>query len=218
MMSKILTRLFDNFPDAQHAVIELERVGVPHGDISLVAHRSHESHVAGAHVREPRSFTTGEASARDAGIGGAAGGVIGAAGGALAGLGLMAIPGLGPVVAAGWLASTAVGAVVGGAVGGAAGGIIGALTNAGVSEEEAHVYAEGVRRGGTLVSAKVEDDRLAEAQSVLNATPYVDIAARGAAYRESGWARFDETARPYTDDEIEQERRRYPPVENRPLP
>ena len=41
----------------------------------------------------------------------------------LAGLGLLAIPGLGPVVAAGWLAATAVGA----AAGAATGGIIGAL-------------------------------------------------------------------------------------------
>ena len=43
----------------------------------------------------------------------------------------MAIPGVGPVVAAGWLAATAVGAVGGAVVGGAAGGIIGAMTNAG---------------------------------------------------------------------------------------
>jgi hypothetical protein len=46
-----------------------------------------------------------------------------------------------------WLAAAATGAVAGGATG----GIIGALTQAGVNKEEAHVYAEGVRRGGTLV-------------------------------------------------------------------
>ena len=39
---------------------------------------------------------------------------FGAGVGVLAGLGMLAIPGLGPVVAAGWLASTAVGAAVGG--------------------------------------------------------------------------------------------------------
>src|ERR1700722_18299635 len=105
-MTKIVTRLFDTFSDAQHAVIELERVGVPHGDISIVSHKDDKHGLA--HVREPRDDT--------------AGGVLGAAGGVLAGLGLMAIPGLGPVVAAGWLASAAVGAIVGGAVVGAAGG------------------------------------------------------------------------------------------------
>ena len=77
---------------------------------------------------------------------------MGGTAGLPAGLGLLAIPGLGPVVAAGWLAATAVGA----AAGAATGGIVGALTEAGVSEEEAHSYAEGVRRGGTLVSARVQ--------------------------------------------------------------
>lgn len=207
-MSHIITRLFDDFADAQHAVIELERVGVPHGDISIVSHQSHHKHV-GADVREPRDHTAGEASGRDAGVGAALGGVIGAAGGALAGLGLLAIPGLGPVVAAGWLASAAVGAVAGGAVIGAAGGLVGALTHAGVSKEEADVYAEGVRRGGTLVSAKVHDDHLAEAEAALHTIPTVDMDARGALYRESGWSGFDETAPAYTDEEALAERSRY---------
>jgi hypothetical protein len=119
---------------------------------------------------------------------------------------LIAIPGLGPVIAAGWLAAAAVGAVVGGAVAGAAGGLVGALTNAGVSEEEAHVYAEAVRRGGTLVSAKVADEKLAQAEEALRATPYVDVIERGAAYRASGWTGFDEAAEFYDEQEIEAER------------
>jgi hypothetical protein len=207
-MSQIITRLFDNFADAEHAVIELERVGVPHGDISLVSHKSDKKH-AGVKVREPHDHTAGEAGAIDAGAGAAAGGVLGAAGGVLAGLGLLAIPGLGPVVAAGWLASAAVGALVGGAVVGAAGGLVGALTNAGVSKEEADVYAEGVRRGGTLVSAKVDDEHVVLAETALNTVPSVDIATRGAAYRQAGWAGFDEAAAPYTDEEVVAERARY---------
>ncbi|MBV9508881.1 MAG: hypothetical protein JO303_01205 [Caulobacteraceae bacterium] len=181
-MSHIITRLFDSFTDAEPAVLELERVGVKHSEISLVSHRSARKH-AGMNVREPYDRTAGEASAGDAGIGAAVGVVVGAAGGILAGLGLFAIPGLGPVIAAGWLASAAVGAVAGGAVAGAAGGIIGALTNAGVSQAEADVYAEGARRGGTLVSAKVTDAQIAAAETALNSIPYVDIIVRGAAYR-----------------------------------
>ncbi len=207
-MSKIITRLFDSFADAERAVIELERVGVSHNDISLVSHKSDKRH-EGVKAREPHDHTAGEAGARDAGVGAAAGGVLGAAGGVLAGLGLLAIPGLGPVVAAGWLASAAVGTLVGGAVVGAAGGLVGALTHAGVSKEEADFYAEGVRRGGTLVSAKVDDDKLGSAEVALNAIPYVDIATRGAAYRQSGWSSFDPEAAPYTDDEIASERARY---------
>ncbi|WCM25894.1 hypothetical protein NDN01_17940 [Sphingomonas sp. QA11] len=207
-MNHIITRLFDDFADAQHAVIELERVGVSHGDISLVSHKSHPKH-AGVKVREPHDHTAGEASAIDGGVGAATGGVLGAAGGALAGLGLLAIPGLGPVVAAGWLASAAVGALVGGAVVGAAGGLVGALTHAGVSQEEADVYAEGVRRGGTLVSAKVDDEHVALAEAALDSTPSVDIATRGAAYRQAGWTGFDAEAAPYSDAEISAERTRY---------
>jgi len=207
-MTQIVTRLFDNFSDAEHAVIELERVGVPHGDISLVSNRHGSSHAA-ADVREPRDSTAGDAAARDAGVGAALGGVIGAGGGVLAGLGLLAIPGLGPVIAAGWLASAAVGAAVGGAVVAGAGGIVGALTHAGVSREEADVYAESVRRGGTLVSAKVDDDLVLTAQSALDNTPYVDIAERRALYQGQGWTRFDDTLDPYTDAEIEAERARW---------
>ena len=51
----------------------------------------------------------------------------------MSGLGLMAIPGVGPVVAAEWLVATLTGAVAGGATG----GIMGALTQAGVSTDEA---------------------------------------------------------------------------------
>ena len=184
-MSKTIARLFDDFADAERAVGELERIGVPHGDISLVSHQDAEHHHH--KIRDPHDNTAGEAATKDAGAGAAVGGVVGAAGGVLAGLGMLAIPGIGPVVAAGWLASTALGAVVGGAVGGTAGGIVGALTNAGVSKEEADVYAEGVRRGGTLVSAKVDDDQLAAAEAALNALPAVDVDARRTLYRDSGW-------------------------------
>ena len=188
-MSKIITRLFDDFADAERAVAALERVGVPSGDISLVSHQDaeHRHHK----IREPHDNTAGEAASKDAGAGAAVGGIVGAAGGVLAGLGMLAIPGIGPVVAAGWLASTALGAVVGGAVGGTAGGIVGALTNAGVSREEADVYAEGVRRGGTLVSAKVPDEKLTEAEAAINALPYVDVNARRTLYRDSGWTGFE---------------------------
>ena len=63
----------------------------------------------------------------------------------------MAIPGVGPVVAAGWLVSTLAGA----AAGAATGGVLGALTQAGISDDDAQVYAEGLRRGGAVVSARV---------------------------------------------------------------
>ncbi len=208
-MSKMITRLYDEFYDGEHAVLELQRIGVPDHDISLVSRKS-EGKRDGVKVREPKDHTAGGAAAIDGGVGVATGGVIGAAGGILAGLGLLAIPGLGPVIAAGWLASAAVGAVVGGAVVGAAGGIVGALTHAGVSQEEAEVYAEGVRRGGTLVSAKVEDNKVSSAEAALNSVAHVDITARGAGYRESGWKGFNPDLPPYAESESAAERAAHP--------
>src|SRR6185312_712604 len=139
---KTITGLFDNYDDAKDSVAELEATGIPNSDISLVANNSD------GWYDDDRS-EAGEDAAGGAGIGA----VVGGAGGLLTGLGIMAVPGVGPVVAAGWLAATAVGAIAGAAVGGAAGGIIGAMTDSGIPESDAHVYAEGVRRGGTLVTA-----------------------------------------------------------------
>jgi len=113
------------------------------------------------------------------------------------------------VVAAGWLASTAVGALVGAAAGGATGGLLGALKEAGHTDEEAHVYSEGVRRGGTLVSVKAQDDDVARVTEILDGRRGVDAVTRGEAYRQAGWSRFDETAEPYSADQIARERSLY---------
>lgn len=207
-MSQIVTHLYDSFEQAENAVRGLERAGIPQGDISLVSHRFSAHGVAGApaELREPEDYTAGQAAGRDAAAGGTIGGILGATGGALAGLGLLAIPGIGPVVAAGWLASAAAGALAGGLVGAGAGGIVGALSNAGISREEAEFYAESVRRGGTLVSARVPDDMVVTAERVLADTGYVNVAERRRQYEGSGWTRFDENAPSYTEAEIAAER------------
>ena len=200
-MTQTLTGLFDRYTDAEAAVKSLENAGVPHRDISIVANNTRGEHAV---TDDYRADKAGEDAGKGAGVGATVGGV----GGLLAGLGLLAIPGLGPVVAAGWLASTVLGAVVGGAVGAAAGGLVGALTKAGVPEEDAHVYAEGVRRGGTLVTAKVADDLAPTAKRLLTGMPVVDVATRRGLYTQEGWTRFDETAPAYTSDQVEIERQR----------
>lgn len=200
-MSKTITRLFDNYADASGAVRDLEGLGIAHDDLSIVANNVDGGHAGHDHdgVNEDGDVTRGVST----------GAVLGGAGGLLAGLGLLAIPGLGPIVAAGWLAATAAGAGIGAIGGAATGGIVGALKNAGHSDEEAHVYSEGVRRGGTLVSAKVPDDLVAEAEALLQRHRSVDAATRGHAYRQTGWSTFDENAPAYTVDEVERERSRY---------
>ncbi|NOW46388.1 hypothetical protein FHW96_002548 [Novosphingobium sp. SG751A] len=210
-MSKIVTRLYDSFEQAENAVRDLELAGIPESDISLVSHRFASRGVKGApaSLREPEDMTAAQASGRDAAAVGSLGGILGATGGALAGLGLLAIPGIGPVVAAGWLASAAAGAVAGGVIGAGAGGIVGALSNAGVSREEAEFYAESVRRGGTLVSAKVPEDMIETAQHVLADSGSVDPYERRRLYEGSGWSRFDEDAPTYSEADIAAERDRW---------
>ena len=114
------------------------------------------------------------------------------------------LPGLGPVVAAGWLASTALGAVAGGATG----GVVGALTQAGVSDEEAPLYAEGVRRGGTLVSARVPDADRTRYEAILNQSA-VNLRDRSAAWQKAGWKNYDPSAQPYGAEEVRRERQLY---------
>src|SRR3954468_13779826 len=66
--------------------------------------------------------------------------------------------------AAGWLATTLAGA----ATGAAAGGIVGALVRSGVPHEEAEVYEEGVRRGGTLVSVQADETDVPKVGAILD--------------------------------------------------
>ena len=199
-MTRTITALYDTYDAAQRAVRALEASGVPSADISIVANNSENWRSGDRPANE---------AAHDSGTGAEIGALVGGVGGLLTGLGLIAIPGVGPVVAAGWLISAAAGAVAGAVVGGAAGGLVGALTTAGVPEHDAHVYAEGVRRGGTLVSARVEDGRAAQARLILDQHKSVDLAARGDAYRKQGWSTFDPSAPSYTADEVRKERSRY---------
>lgn len=198
-MSRTITKLFDNYSDATSAVKSLEHLGVPHSDVSIVANNAHGEHDGVGDVNDHGDVSRGVST----------GAALGGVGGLLAGLGLLAIPGLGPIVAAGWLASTVAGAGIGAAGGAATGGIVGALKNAGHSDDEANVYAEGVRRGGTLVSAKVDDALLPEAEAMLNGHNPVDAGARGSAYRQEGWAAFDADAPAYKRDQVDAERSRY---------
>jgi hypothetical protein len=192
-MMTAVTRLFDRYDEAHAAVLRLETAGIPATDISIVANDVGKRYSSDKIDRD-RDGTDdrAEGAGAGAGLGAAAGGAVGL----LAGLGMLAIPGIGPVVAAGWLASTGLGA----AVGATAGGIVGALTQAGIGEDDAHVYAEGVRRGGTLVTVRAADADRNRVEQLLSGS--VDFNQRAGTYRQSGWTRFDETAPPMTADEI----------------
>lgn len=180
MAVRVLTALFEDYEAAAGAVDRLEAAGIPHSEISIISNRPDAAAPPpppGAAVTRPSDPTDG------AGTGATVGTVLGGGAGLLAGLGLLAIPGLGPVVAAGWL----VAAVTGAGVGAAAGGLIGGLTAAGLSADEAETYAEGVRRGGTLVTVRADESRADGVLAILDHAGSIDIDERAEGWRAQGW-------------------------------
>ncbi|MEO3475857.1 hypothetical protein AAFN86_28670 [Roseomonas sp. CAU 1739] len=177
MATQTKTWLFDTHASALAAVRDLESAGFTSDEVSILGQQ-------GA-VADTTTTTTTESGAV---VGASVGGVVGGGAGLLAGIGMLAIPGIGPLVAAGWLAATLAGL----GTGAVAGGLLGSLTGSGVEEREAHVYAEGVRRGGTIVTVRTDDARMGRASDVLSAHGPVNLTTREADYRASGWNRYVE--------------------------
>jgi hypothetical protein len=203
-MTVTISRLYNNYGDARIAVRALEAAGVTHSDISIIASNADNWYSTDRGDTYPdRDLDGRDDRAEGAGAGAGIGATLGGAAGLLAGLGMIAIPGVGPVVAAGWLAATLAGA----AAGGAAGGILGALSQAGVRDADAQVYAEGLRRGGAVVSARVPDADAPRLQALMDRAA-VNVAERGQGYRQAGWTTFDPAGTPYTAEQIRRERER----------
>ena len=206
-MTKTLTRVYNDYTSADRAVQELKAAGLGDSHIGIVASNADGWHKPGGGDVDPKhdkdrdgKDDRAEGAATGGGLGAIAGGAVGVA----AGLGMLAIPGIGPVVAAGWLAALATGAVAGGATG----GIIGALVESGTSKENAELYAEAVRRGGAIVTAKVPDDEAAKYAAILDASA-IDMTQRATVYRSSGWKGYDPAAPAYDSEQVRRERETY---------
>jgi len=121
-----------------------------------------------------------EGSESEAGTDAVVGGAIGLA----AGLFAVLLPGFGWLIAAGPL----MGAFGGLTAGVAVGGLIGILKDHGISDEQAEFYAEGVRRGGALVTVHdVSDDREADAEKILDRSGAIEIEQLAEEWRRGGW-------------------------------
>lgn len=221
-MTKTVVGSFDTFEHARDVVAALEDMGVAQGDLNVVANDAAGRLAAGRGAgpsaglgTDPtdgalpdRPLSEGAAdtgTAASAGRGAVAGGVIGGTAGLIAGLAGLAVPGIGPLVAAGPIAATLAGA----GIGAIAGGLIGGLRAVGVSDADAEYYAEAVRRGGALVVVRADDGRAAAIADAMRRHGAIDIESRVAAWRASGWTGFDESAAPYTREDIERDRLAY---------
>jgi uncharacterized protein (TIGR02271 family) len=193
-MSKTVIGLFNNVGEAQNVVRDLAANGIERDEIGFMAN---EKHLVSS------GDTSREGS--DVAAGTLAGAGTGAAIGGVAGLALafapLAIPGIGPILAAGPIAA----ALTGAGIGAVAGGLIGGLTRLGVPEEDAHYYAEGVRRGGILVTVAADDQREADAAvAILRRHGAVDIDQRANEWKKQGWeGRFDADSAPAASSEAE---------------
>src|SRR5215213_7130749 len=190
MAEKTVTAFFESYEDASDAVRRLEAAGIAHKNVSLVANNKDDKYTHHTNGRMLDQDTDDSDAGDGAGTGATVGTLAGGGAGLLAGLGLLAIPGLGPVVAAGWLVSTLVGAGAGAAVG----GIAGALVDAGVDENDAHAYAEGSRRGGAMVTARASDVEVDRILDILDDEGTVDFDERETTWRSEGWTGASTTA------------------------
>lgn len=171
MAERRITALFDTYEQAARAIRRLETSGIPGIEMSLVTNGAYET----GPDREMHSLDENNAGGEMAGAGATVGTLLGGAGGLLAGLGTVAVPGFGPVVAAGWLVSTLVGAGAGAAVG----SLAGALVGAGLSEEEARTYEEGIRQGGVLVVVRADEAEMGRVADILDDEGLTDGGERG---------------------------------------
>jgi hypothetical protein len=205
MSDATIVALYDHYNDACQAVTDLLQAGAEREKISLLANNLNGDHPT---LTTNPSFGREEFDTKDerqppvmtgAEFGIGVGGIFGV----LVGTGAIVIPGIGPLIAAGVLATVAAGAAAGGVVG----GVIGLLTGHGVSHADSHLYAEGLKRGGTLVTVLADEDRLDAFREIFKRHGAVDIEKRGAAWEAEGWVAFDPDQPQLTPEELETHRR-----------
>jgi uncharacterized protein (TIGR02271 family) len=65
------------------------------------------------------------------------------------------------------------------------------LENDGVPRTDAHAYAEGVRRGGSLVAVECDEDEVDRVIGILDDDGVLDLDEQQTSWRSEGWQGFD---------------------------
>src|SRR5690606_10986656 len=129
--------------------------------------------------------------------------LLGAATGALVALGVSVVPGF-------WLiggpaASILAGGGIGAVLGGAAGGLGAAFDRMGIPEGPSKRYEEALRRGATMVAARVEDAAARRVAATLERHGPVDVDRAAKRWEAAGWSGRS-GSRPYAPGVVERER------------
>jgi uncharacterized membrane protein len=167
---KTVVGLFPNSTDARQGYDQLQRAGFPSDDISFVVPE-------GVVAKEPAGKTR-EVIAETAGMGAVGGSMLGGFAGLLASTGALVIPGIGPVLAAGTLATTLATTLAGAGLGAVAGGLGGTLIGMGVTQNDAQIYAEGVRQGGVLLVVHTDGIHANQALETMRQAGAIEVEAR----------------------------------------
>jgi uncharacterized protein (TIGR02271 family) len=69
-------------------------------------------------------------------------------------------------------------------------GLWSAIKSAFIPPEDSHTYEEGMRRGGYLLCARVDEDRADEAVRILDESDSVDLDERESNWRSEGWSPY----------------------------
>lgn len=181
-MAKTVIGLFDNRTGAQSTVQELLSSGFTRDAISVMSKKLEAQDSEVEYVEED-----GQEQIEDMAKGAGKGAAIGGAAGLLLGLSALAIPGIGLVLAAGPLAAL----IAGAGIGATTGGLISGLTRLGLNEQDADTYAEGIRRGGTLISVQAADETADRAIGIMKNHGAIEINKRAAEWSQEGWSGFD---------------------------
>ncbi len=150
-----ISGIFPNRMQAEVAIDRLKEAGVASTDISCI-YTDRQGDVHDDQKGEKVGSGAVSGAATGAVIGTIAGLVV--ANGILPGIGTLFVAG--PLAAAlGFTGATAT-AVAGAATGAAAGGLLGALTQFGISEADAKLYEEHIKKGEVLVVCKADNAKV----------------------------------------------------------
>ncbi len=195
-MPQNVVGLFDDRDDAQRAVKAFLDNDFPSDRISVIT-----SDPNGEFVNHKVDSKGGTHAAAGFLTGAVSGAVVGGVFGALVGVGTLFFPPLG-IIAAGPVAAT----IAGAGIGALGAGLLGALIGLGIPEEHVNTYAEAIRRGSCLVSLEANDADVPRANDIMKKHGAVDVYQRAAYYKHQGFTQYDPNAKPYTMQQIQDER------------
>lgn len=152
--SEMMTGLFRDRESAEQAYETLRGRGYGEQDVNLLlTDDTRKRWYPGDEHDTALGQKAGTKAMAGAGVGGAIGTTVGALTAVLAATATLAIPGVG-LIAAGPVAA----ALAGAGAGGVTGGVLGAMVGAGIPDDRAKFYDEGLKRGGMVMGVTPRSD------------------------------------------------------------